>query len=317
MPLTLADIERARAVIAAHVQRTPLLTSRALGERTGTSAFLKAESLQRTGSFKARGAASAIAALSPATRARGVVTMSAGNAAQAVAWAGRRLGAPVTVVMPESAARVHVEATRAYGAAIRSAPDITMLMPIVEELRAAGLHFVHPFDDDTFNAGTGTLALEILEDLPDVDLIVVGVGGGGLISGIAVAATALRPGIRIVGVEPEGAAGMTRALAAGRPVPLEAVRTIASGLGAPYAGGRTLPIVQALVEEIVVLTDAEIVEGTRFLAARARLLVEPAGAASVGALLAGKIRVRAGERVVAVLSGGNLDLTRAAELLAG
>ncbi|MSQ36822.1 MAG: threonine/serine dehydratase [Chloroflexi bacterium] len=317
MALTLATIERARVAIGPHVLRTPLLSSRTLGERSGGSAVhLKAENLQRAGSFKARGAVNALLALSPAARACGVVTMSAGNAAQAVAWAGQRLGAPVTVVMPDTAPTVSIEATRAYGGLIRFARDITQLMPIVRELVALGLHFIHPFDDDTFNAGSGTLALEVLEDLPTTDVIVVGIGGGGLVSGIATAARALRPGIRIIGVEPEGAAGMTLALAAGHPVPLTAVRTIASGLGAPYAGERTLPVVRALVEEVIVLGDHEIAAGTRFLAERARLVVEPAGAAAVGALLAGRVNVRPGENVVAVLSGGNLDLARLAEIFA-
>ena len=317
MALTLDAIRRARVAIAPHVLRTPLLSSRLLGERSGGAAVhLKAESLQRAGSFKARGAINALLTLSPEVRARGVVTMSAGNAAQAVAWAGQRLGAPVTVVMPETAPKVSVDATGAYGGKIRFARDITELMPVVLELVASGLHFIHPFDDDTFNAGSGTLALEVLEDLPATDVIVVGIGGGGLVSGIATAACAQRPGIRIIGVEPEGAAGMTLALAAGHPVPLAVVRTIASGLGAPYAGERTLPVVKALVEEVIVLGDRDIAQGTRFLAERARLVVEPAGAAAVGALLAGRVSVRRGETVVAILSGGNLDLARLAEILA-
>lgn len=241
--------------------------------------------------------------------------MSAGNAAQAIAYAGRAVGARVVVAMPQAAPRTKVEATKAYGAEVRFAADVAGLMPIVRELEADGLRFLHPFDDDAMIAGHGTVALEVLEDLPEADAIVVPVGGGGLISGIAVAATALRPGIRIVGVEPEGAPGMRRALDAGRVVQLERPRTLADALAAPFAGERNLEIVRRLVEDVVLVTDAEIAEGVRFLARRARLVAEPGGAAAVAALLAGRVPVRPGERVVALVSGGNVDLGRLAEIL--
>jgi threonine dehydratase len=175
-------------------------------------------------------------------------------------------------------------------------------------------HFLHPYDDPAMIAGHGTCALEVLEDLPEADLFVVGVGGGGLIAGIAVAVAEKRPGARVVGVEPSGANGMRRALDAGAPVVLERIKTIADGLAAPVAGTLPLEIVQRLVADVVVVDDAVIAEGMRFLASRARLLAEPAGAAATGALLAGAIRVRPGERVVSIVSGGNVDLARAAEL---
>lgn len=311
----LDDVQRAREVVAPHIQRTPLLSSRHLGERIGAQAWLKAESLQRTGSFKPRGAVYAVATMPEADRQRGIVTMSAGNAAQAIAYAGRAVGARVVVAMPETAPATKVAATRGYGAEVRFGADTTKLMPIVRELEAAGMRFLHPFDDDAMIAGHGTVAVEILEDLPDVDLIVVPVGGGGLIAGIAVAATALRPGIRVVGVEPEGAPGMRRALDAGRVVPLERPRTIADALAAPFAGERPLEIVRGLVEDVVLVSDDEIAEGVRFLAARARLVVEPGGAAAVAALLAGRAGVRPGERVAVLVSGGNVDAARLAEIL--
>lgn len=313
--VTLADIERARAVVAPHIHRTPLLTSRTLGERIGAQAFLKAESLQRTGSFKPRGATYAISTLPEADRKRGIVTMSAGNAAAAIAYAGRAVGARVVVAMPEAAPATKVAATRGYGGEIRFAADATKLMPIVRELQAEGMYFLHPFDDDAMIAGHGTAAVEILDDLPDADRIVVGVGGGGLIAGLAVAATALRPGLKVVGVEPEGAPGMRRALDAGKVVHLERPRTIADALAPPFAGERNLEIVRRLVEDVVLVSDEEIVEGVRFLAARARLVAEPGGAAAVAALLAGRAGVRSGERVVAVVSGGNIDASRLAEIL--
>jgi threonine dehydratase len=297
------------------VHRTPLLTSRSLGERIGAQAYLKAESLQRTGSFKPRGATFAIATMPEADRARGIVTMSAGNAAQAIAYAGRAVGARVVVAMPQAAPRAKVEATRSHGADVRFAADVTGLMPIVRELEAEGLRFLHPFDDDAMITGHGTVALEVLEDLPEAALIVVPVGGGGLISGIAVAATALQPGIRVVGVEPEGAPGMRRALDAGRVVHHERPSTIADALAAPFAGERNLEIVRRLVADVVLVSDAEIAEGVRFLASRARLVAEPGGAAAVAALLAGRVAVRPGERVVALVSGANVDLAGLAAIL--
>lgn len=312
--IALADVQRAREVVAPHIHRTPLLTSRTLGERIGAQAWLKADSLQRTGSFKARGATNAIASLSEADRKRGIVTMSAGNAAAAIAYAGRAVGARVVVVMPETAPATKIAATKSYGGEVRLAPDMTELLPMVRELEAEGLRFVHPFDDDGMIAGHGSVALEILEDLAEADRIVVGVGGGGLISGVAVAAKAIRPGVKVIGIEPEGAPGMRRALDEGKVVPVQP-RTIADALAAPFAGERNLEIVRRLVDDVVLISDDEIADGVRFLATRARLIAEPGGAAAVGALLAGRAGVRPGERVVAIVSGGNIDASRLAEIL--
>ena len=305
-------------MVAPVVHRTPLFSSRSLSERIGAPAYLKAESFQRTGSFKPRGAVYAISRLSKEQRDRGIVTMSAGNAAQAIAFAARAAGVPVTVAMPQTAPQTKVEATRSYGAEIAFAPDITKLIALVGELRKrSGAYFLHPYDDAAMIVGHGTCALEILDDLPDADVVVVGVGGGGLIAGIAVAATARRPGVRVVGVEPAGAAGMRRALDAGEPVRLEKIETIADGLAAPVAGTIPLEIVRRLVADVVVIDDDVIAEGMRFLATRAKLVAEPAGAAATGALLAGKIAVRPGERVVSIVSGGNVDLGRMARVFEG
>ena len=305
-------------MVAPVLHRTPLFSSRSLSERIGAPAYLKAESFQRTGSFKPRGAVYAISRLSKEQRDRGIVTMSAGNAAQAIAFAARAAGVPVTVAMPQTAPQTKVEATRSYGAEIAFAPDITKLIALVGELRKrSGAYFLHPYDDAAMIVGHGTCALEILDDLPDADVVVVGVGGGGLIAGIAVAATARRPGVRVVGVEPAGAAGMRRALDAGEPVRLEKIETIADGLAAPVAGTIPLEIVRRLVADVVVIDDDVIAEGMRFLATRAKLVAEPAGAAATGALLAGKIAVRPGERVVSIVSGGNVDLGRMARVFEG
>jgi threonine dehydratase len=316
MSVGLEDVRRAREAIAASIYRTPLVSSHALGERIGAEAFLKLENLQRTGSFKVRGAVNAMSRLAPAARAAGVVTMSAGNAAQAIAYAGRAQGVRVTVVMPETAPKTKIDATRGYGGEIRFASDMTRLLPMVQELQAKGLHFLHPFDDDDVIAGHASLGLEIVEDVPEVDLVVVPVGGGGLISGVALGVKALRPQARIVGVEPEGAQAVRRALDEGRIVRLDAVKTVADGLAAPFAGERNLEIIKRDVDDVVVVSDDVILDGLRFLVARARVVAEPAGGAAVGALLSGAVRVRPGERVVAIVSGGNVDPERLAGFLA-
>ena len=315
MTVGLADAQRARTVIAGHILRTPLVSSHSLGDRIGAEAYLKLENLQRTGSFKVRGAAYAMSRLSPAARAAGVVTMSAGNAAQAIAYAGRAQGVHVTVVMPETAPKTKVAATKGYGGEIRFAPDMTQLLPMVQELQAKGLHFLHPFDDDDVIAGHASLGLEIIEDVPDVDLIVVPVGGGGLISGVALAVKGLRPSARIVGVEPEGAPAVRMALDAGRSVRLASVKTVADGLAAPFAGDRNLEIIKRDVDDVVTVSDEVILDGLRFLVARARIVPEPAGAAAVGALLSGAVKARPGSRVVAIVSGGNVDPDRLAGYL--
>jgi threonine dehydratase len=316
MTVRVADVVAARSRIASQAQRTPLVPSRSLGERTGAIAWLKLESLQRTGSFKVRGAANAIALLTPGQRAAGVVTMSAGNAALAIAYAAGAAGVPATVAMPERATAMKIAATRAYGAEIRFGAAVTELMPIVRGLEDEGRYFLHPFDDERMIAGFGTVALEILDDLPDADLFVVPVGGGGLISGIATVVAARRPSARVIGVEPVGAPGMRRALDAGRVITLDAVDTIAEGLAPPFAGAHTLEIVQRLVSDVVAIPDEAIREGLRFLFERARVVAEASGAAAVAALLSGAVRPRPGERVVAIVSGGNVDLDRYRELLA-
>lgn len=316
--VTLADVERAREIVGPILHRTPLLSSRSLSERTGTVAYLKAESLQRTGSFKPRGAVYAISRLSKEQRQRGIVTLSAGNAAQGIAYAAARVGAKVTVAMPESAPRTKIDATRGYGAEIVFAPDMTGLLSLVAELQTkSGAYFLHPYDDSDMIAGHGTLALEVLEDLPDADLFVVGVSGGGLIAGIATVVAAKRPSARVVGVEPRGANAVRRALDAGKPVRLERIDTMADGLAAPIAGQIPLEIIRRHVAEVVVIDEEVIAEGVRFLAQRAKLVAEPAGAAATGALLAGKVAVRPGERVVSIVSGGNVDLARLAQIFGG
>jgi threonine dehydratase len=314
--ISLSEVERARTITAPHLHRTPMLTSRTLGERLGATAYLKAESFQRTGSFKPRGALFAVASLTPEQRAKGIVTMSAGNAAAAIAYAAAAQGVQVTVVMPQTAPQMKVDATRGYGAEVRFAPDMTALRALVGQIQdQTGAYFLHPYDDEAIITGHASLGLEILDDVPEANVIVVGVGGGGLISGVAVAVAAKRKGVRVIGVEPEGAAAVRIALDAGKPVPLDSLNTIADGLAAPIAGTNCLDICRRLVDDVVVIPDAVIAQGMRFLAERAKLVSEPAGAAATGALLAGRIPVHRGDRVVAIISGGNVDRARFAELL--
>lgn len=311
----LADVQRARETIATHIVRTPLLSAGHLGERIGARAWLKAESLQRTGSFKVRGAANAVCRLPEEARKGGIVTFSAGNAAAAIAYAGRAAGVDVTVVMPETAPKTKVAAARGYGAAVRLVPA-PELVATAEALVREGRRLLHPFDDWDVIAGHATLGLEILEGLPDADLVVVPVGGGGLISGVALAVKVLRPACRVVGVQPEGAQAVRRALDSGTPVRIDPPRTVADGLTAPFCGERNFEVIRRDVDDVVVIPDEAILEGLRYLAARARLVAEPAGAAAVGALLAGAVRPRAGERVIAIASGGNVDPDRLATFLA-
>ncbi|MBI4409028.1 MAG: pyridoxal-phosphate dependent enzyme [Gemmatimonadetes bacterium] len=312
----LDDIRNAQETIAGRVHRTPLFSSRSLSEEVGAPVFLKAESLQKTGSFKVRGALNRVRRLGADERARGVIGVSAGNHAQGLAWAASLERVPCTVVMPVHAAAAKVAATRAYGAGVVLHGSVFELWDKCQELqREHGYTLVHPFDDPLVIAGQGTVGIEILDDLPNTDAVVVPVGGGGLISGIAAAVKALRPAAKLIGVEPVGAPAVHAALEAGHVVRLERVDTIADGLAPPSTGELALAHVRELVDEMVLVTDDEILHALRFVLQRAKLLLEPAGAAGIAALLAHKWRPPAGARVVAVASGGNVDLPRLASFL--
>jgi threonine dehydratase len=310
--LTRDDVLRARETIGGRLHRTPTFSSATLSALTGARVHLKAELFQRTGSFKPRGVLNKLASLSAEEKARGVATWSAGNAAQAVAYAAALDGAPCRVFMWRSANLRKVEAARGYGAEVDLEADgpAEAYERVVAWAEETGATFVHPFDDPVLQAGHGTLGLELAEDVPDVDLVVVPVGGGGLIAGVATAVDC-----RVVGVEPEGAATLTAALAAGRPVPIRP-QTIADGLGAPFTGEGTLAVCRERVGEVVLVTEEEIEEGVRFLYGRAKLACEPAGAATTAALLAGKVALGHGETVVLVVSGGNAAPETASAILA-
>lgn len=319
-------IEDAAGRLDGYVHRTPILSSvtasrwvhAASGITTADSRlYLKAEHLQKTGSFKARGMTNRIATLSEDARRRGAITLSAGNAGQAYAWAGAAARVPVTVVMPEGAVRSKVEACLGYGArVVLHGTHVGDTFAEMERIRdAEGLTFVHPFDDPAVIAGNGTVGLEILDDVPDVDVVVVGVGGGGLISGIASAIKARRPSARIVGVEPERSNAVSLAIERNEIVTIEP-ESVADGLGAPFAGRWTMSIAKRLVHDIVLLDDATILAGMRFALERLKQVVEPAGAAALAAVLAGRVAIAEGERVVVVLSGGNVEMSRLGELIA-
>ena len=319
-------IAAARERIAGSVHRTPMLSSataaRVVEAITGAGVadgrvYLKAEHLQKTGSYKPRGMLAKVSTLSPEDRRRGIVTISAGNAAAGYAYAARVVGVPVTVVMPVNANPTKVAACREYGAIVELiGSTFDESWAAVDELAAErNLLFCHPYDDPEVIAGQASAGLEILEDLPDVDVVVVPVGGGGLISGVATAIGSARPSARMYGVEPEGSDAMRQALAAGRSVRISP-HSVADGLNGPYAGEWNLAAAQRFVEDVVLVDDATILGGLRFALERTKQVLEPAGAAALAALLTGKVPVHTGERVCVVLSGGNVDMARLGELLA-
>jgi threonine dehydratase len=314
--LDLTDIVAAQQRIASVLSRTPLITAPRLSRLIGGSLALKAEMLQITGSFKPRGAFNRLLTLTAAERARGVITISAGNHGMALAYAGSLLRVRATVVVPATAPTTKIEAIQRYGGrVVLHGPSQDLLSKCQELQQAEDLVFVHPFDDPLVIAGQGTIGLELAEEMPELDLVIVPVGGGGLISGIATALKATHPKTRIVGVEPVGAAAMTQSLAQGTVAHLKRTATIADGLAAPFAGEYTLAHVQRFVDEVVVVTDEEITTALRLILEHCKLLAEPAGAAGVAAVLAQKVVVPPGAHVVCILSGGNMDTTRLKELL--
>ena len=325
--VTLDRVRAARERIAGRVHRTPIFSSstaaRVVQASTGARLrddrlYVKAEHLQKTGSFKARAALSKLTSLSAEDRDRGVITLSAGNAAQAYAWAGAMEGVAVTVTMPARAVRSKVDASLGYGGeVVLHGEHVGETLARLQELVAErGLTLVHPFDDPEVIAGNASAGLEIIEDLPDVDVVVVGVGGGGCISGIATALKESRPGVRVFGVEPDGSDAVSRAMKAGEIVRIDPV-SVADGLGAPFAGEWTLPICARYLDDIVLIDDATILGGLRFAAERMKQVLEPAGAAALAAVLAGRIPIRDGERVCVVATGGNVERSRLGEFLDG
>jgi threonine dehydratase len=306
--VTLEDVRQAAVRIAPIAKRTPVMTSASFDKASGLTGFFKCENLQTGGAFKIRGAANFIFSLSPEERARGVVAFSSGNHAQAVAIAAQYCGIPATLVMPTDAPRSKVEATRARGATIVTYDRMTEDRTAIGKKIAAetGATLVPPFDDPRIVAGQGTAALELLEEVGDLDAIVVPVGGGGFISGVSIVAKSLRPSIRVIGAEPADGNDTYLSLAAGRRVEVAAPATVADGLRAPMPGVLTFPIIQHNVERVVLVEDAEIREMVKFFLMRLKILVEPSGAVPAAAGLFRKLPEGL-RRVGFMISGGNID----------
>jgi threonine dehydratase len=314
--VSLQDVRDAAKRIMGAAHRTPVIRSRTLDARTGAEIHLKAENLQRVGAFKLRGAYNAIARLTPEQRARGIAAYSSGNHAQAVALAARELGSTAVIVMPADTPAAKLDAVAGYGAEIVTYDRYTGNREELGERLAAerGLALIPPYEHPDVIAGQGTAALELLEDVPGLDAIVVPVGGGGLIAGSATAAKGVAPGIRVIGVEPAAGDDTKRSLAAGERVSVPVPRTIADGQAAPIPGELTFSINRRLVDEIVLVTDDEIRDALRFAVDRLKLVMEPSGASGVAALLAGRVSP-VPARIGVIISGGNVGAARLAELL--
>jgi threonine dehydratase len=314
--ITRDQLGQARAVIGGHVHRTPILSVASLGARCGVELHVKCENLQKTGSYKPRGGLNRIAQLGAEEKRRGVIVMSAGNLAQGVAYAARQAGVRCWVVMLETASATKIQAVRDYGAEVVLHPDPRTWFDRVEQLRARhGAIVIDPWADEALIAGYGSIGSEILEDLPDVETVVVPVGGGTLISGIATAIKLRRPTVRVVGVECASGRLLYESVAAGRPLRLTRTPGIADGLASPTTSDLVVETVRRYVDDLVAVSDEEIHGAMRGLLERGKLLVEGAGAAGVAALLAGRAEWQSGRKVVAVLSGGNVDFTRLQEVI--
>jgi threonine dehydratase len=315
--VTFEDVARAAERLRGVAHRTPAITSATLDERTGAQVFLKAENLQRMGAFKFRGAYNRLVQLDPAARGRGVVAFSSGNHAQGVALAAKLLGIPAAIVMPTDAPAAKLAATRGYGAEVVLYDRFTMNRAEIAQALATerGATLVPPFDDPAIIAGQGTAALELIEDVGPLDVLLVCTGGGGLLSGCALAATKLSPGIAVYGVEPEAGDDWVQSLARNERVTIPVPDTIADGMQTQSPGELTFPIVQALCAGVVTVSDEELRDAMRFAFERLKLVIEPSGVAGLAAALTGRVDVR-GKRVGVTLSGGNVDAATFARLIA-
>lgn len=305
--LSLDLICRAQHRLRGFVRRTPLIPSAALSSHLGARVYLKLECLQKTGSFKPRGAFNKMLSLDEAERKRGVVAVSGGNHAQGVAFAAQRLGISAVIAMPQTTPRNYLEATRGYGADIALMPDIKAAFAEAARLQELGRVMIHPFDDPLVAAGQGTIGLEILEDLPEVNRVYVSIGGGALISGVASALRAVKSEVRIIGVETHGADAMAQSMAANRLVELSAITSIARTLGAPKVCDFTLNSVRELVEEVVVVEDAAAMAALVLILERTKYLTEPAAACCLAAAERQRDRFRPDDHIVLLLCGGNLS----------
>ena len=301
------EILDAWGVISNKVHRTPVAHSTYLGELTHTKLFLKLELFQKTGSFKVRGVLNKLNSLSSKEKEKGVISLSAGNHAQALAWGAAQFGVPATITMPANSVKSKIEATCNYGGEVLLTEG-NLLEYCLSVQKERNLLLVHPFDDPDIIAGHGSIGLEIVEDVPDMDYVIVGIGGGGLISGIAAAVKAKNPYVKVIGVEPEGACAMSQSLERNETVHLDRVDTVADGLSAPFAGEYTLAHVQKLVDDVVIVSDIEILHALKLIWDRCKVLAEPAATSTLAAMLFNKVHLPKGATVVCVLSGGNVNM---------
>jgi len=312
--ISLAEIQNARQRIAPCIRRTPLTASASLSERLRTNVYVKLELFQKTGSFKVRGAFSKALNLRPEERGRGIVAVSGGNHGQAVAYVARALGLQCLVLMPQGTPGNYVEATRGYGAQVKFAATAAEAFSEVAQYESEGWAFIHPFDDPLVIAGQGGIGLEILEDVPHVTDVIVSVGGGGLAAGVATAIKSLKPTVRVWGVETEGADCMSKSIAAGKIVTLDAITSVARTLGAPAPSARTLAMAQQLLEAVSVVPDSEALDSLRFLLERLKILTEPAASCTLAAADRLRDSFSPERHVVLVICGGNIavdDIPRA------
>jgi threonine dehydratase len=303
--MDISSIRDARDRIEGFVKRTPLERSVSLSRYLGTNVFVKYELFQKTGAFKVRGAFNKMLSLSEAERSAGVVAVSGGNHAQAVAYASSVLGMDAVIVMPESTPKVYVEATRGYGATVDLRPTIAEAFAEIDRYMSEGMIFVHPFDDPLVIAGQGTVGLEIMDDVPDATDVILSIGGGGLAGGVSTAIKGANAAVKIWGVETVGADAMSQALAAGKPVTLEAITSIAKTLGAPAVSQTTLEIAQKYLESVTVVTDAEAVDAMVFILERLKVITEPAASCTLAAAVRLKNNFTPDSKVVLILCGGN------------
>lgn len=307
--IELTDIREAAVRIGPYIKRTPLEYSNSLSTRVGTRIAVKYELFQKTGAFKVRGAFNKMLSMSDDERARGVVAVSGGNHAQAVAYASRALGVDSVIVMPQSTPQNYVDATRGYGATVHLQPSIAAAFAEIERYMTEGRVFLHPFDDPMIMAGQGTVGLEILEDAPETTDVILSIGGGGLAGGVSTAIKSLKPDVRVWGVETIGADAMSQAIAAGHPVELDAVTSVAKTLGAPHVSETTLELAQNNLETVILVTDEEAVEAMVYIAERLKVITEPAASCTLSA--AERLRGNFGpdSNVVLILCGGNTGIS--------
>ena len=304
--INIADIHKAYSNISINIHRTPISTSTYLSQKFNSNFFFKQELFQKTGSFKIRGVLNKLSSLTTDQLKNGVVSLSSGNHAQAVAYGSKIYNISSTIVMPTYSTKSKIEATKGYGAKV-IITDEDLISVVNEIQKETNATLIHPFDDDYIIAGQGTLGLEITEDMPDIDHIFTAIGGGGLISGICIAMKAHNPKIKIIGVEPEGADGMRQSLEKKKPVTLDSINTIADGLSAPFIGKRNFEIVQKHIDQLITVSDKEIIESMWLIFERTKLFVEPSAAAGLAPILFDKYKLPINSKAMFILCGGNID----------